>query len=280
MLVILLTSTKNTEISQIKSHINNHHKILFPEGDRSFWNFDFAIVERREISLSSPLRCFTFDLRKLFYQELQMTWQHFASSVSAEWKRERKKKWKVCMKAKEAAKLKESSKTLKSGGKTNGWMYLQSCLFSVRRTGSVCWVVVREEVRAMLGFFWTFATQQQTLQSPSMAYIEIKRHSWQKELCSFMSLCILLLTSAPGKEKKESWCVLNLHWHSSWHCLLVLGKVKVTSGTCPSWDISDAQLPDTSRISRQPESKHGLKTRKLPVYLLRDKLYFSLSICL
>lgn len=78
-----------------------------------------------------------------------------------------------------------------------------------------------------------------------------------------MSLCTLLLTLAPGKEKKRSQWAVNLPWHSSRHCLLVLGNVKVTCGTClwwvwPAWDGFDAQLSDTSH-RKQPESKHGLK---------------------
>lgn len=107
-----------------------------------------------------------------------------------------------------------------------------------------------------------------------MGYIESKWHSWQKELCGFMSLCTLLLTLVPGKEKEGSQWAVNLHWHSSWYCLLVLGKVKVTCSTCLSWvwparDVSDAQLSDTYR-SRQPESKSGLQRRQLAVQLLKD----------
>lgn len=79
------------------------------------------------------------------------------------------------------------------------------------------------------------------------------------------------------EEKKGSQWAVNLHWSSSWHCLLALGKVKVTCGTClswvwPAWDVSDAQLSDTSH-SKQPESKHGLKGIKLPTHLFRDKFH-------
>lgn len=123
--------------------MNTHREFLFPESDKSLWNFHFAIMKRRRIALSSQLHCFTFDLGKLCCQKLQrMTWQHFASCI-----------WGVEKGNEERRGVHENKNAdLARKALANRLLHCKACFTVVQRFFSVYWVVVREEVSAMLGF--------------------------------------------------------------------------------------------------------------------------------